>query len=57
MNARTPVCTSEESAKKRRNMQMEVCERVRLMVRGGCLPLEVLKEWNGNTMMISVCVG
>ena len=33
-----------------------VVARVRLMVRGGCLPV-VLKELNGNMMMISVCIG
>ena len=31
--------------------------RVRLMVRGGCLPVRGSKGLNGNMMMISVCVG
>ena len=55
INEREQQYVHMKSQPKMRNMQMA---RVRLMVRGGCLPVRgSIKEWNGNIMMISLCVG
>ena len=49
-------CTHEESTKNEKYANGSVGARVRLMVRGGFLPVTDSKQWNGNMMMISVCV-